>query len=768
MAFKDVGNDSLGEPGDAFDEFNLSLEEKRDSLDYLMMMTDAVINRNVDENSRRRKLMFKQRDFYSGLRDKKEFAYLEDNYGVGSPSAIKFTPLIRNRIDVLVGLLSATEFDYKVTVTDNKSLFLAEQEQSVELLSSLYAGLGKSVKPKKEGEEPTAIDRLIEQAKTETNRKWRNKFLESAVNLIEDYRDCPVANLAMLRSLLFMDLTVVGEAVYRVYSTEKGRKPKPEALIPENAYYTKRRDQMMMNEAMEFVYIRYMSRRDILQKYGHLMGDEEREELMQCSTVKFSETWASNMTVAEYNQQGERDVELAKSSPDRYGIGDDSEVIKVYETEWIGLSEYEIDPNDVREGRVVVGPEKIRKTRIKEHLFRSVRVDDSIYLDMGLVEDAVRHDTDPDKVYLSFNGVRHSDRGGSTYSILWKCKDIQDTHDIMVFHRDNLLANSGVRGLTLEYSAIPEFYGVNEMERALKASKMLKNGLNLVDTTQEGSAAVSGATHGTFDMTVNGESLSAINQTILDLDGEATKVTGVTPAMIGEIQQREAVSNVRVGMNNSSLVLKHLYDEHDVLMKYLLTDLINLSKTTLDDNYRGTYNEGKVIFSIIPKYFSFTNYRIKVVNSSAEKAKLEEAKAIVSAAMNTGAVPVEVGLRIVMMDNPSEIIEYAAEIAEKHGDLSKALEEKNKEMEELTKVVEKAKKEIERLNKVQSDIKQAELQLQKEKHQKDLELKEKDLDSRTDYNDRVLELKDRSLDLEEKQMYMSDNAQQRLVRKDIV
>lgn len=749
-------------------DYEVSEKEKETSLNYLMTMTDNVINRNVNESSDRRLRMFKMRDFYEGERDPKEFAYLEDNYGIGNPSSIRFTPLIRNRIDTLIGLLSTLEFDYTVSIMDDKSLFEAEQERTTAMLKELYKGISNAAKTKQETGRAVPADKLTEEATFESNRKWRNLYIDSAIDYIEDMKECPVIDLKRLRSLIFEDLSVVSEGIYRVKKSEVGRKPKPEALLPENCYYTLRRDQSSINEASEFVYIHYMSKRDVLQKWGHLMTKDEKREVLQMDSLKLSSTLGGYMTPRQFNSVKQTETDSKRrSAMDRYQtFGEDPDVLRIYEVEWKANNEYDYDKKEYKANMLITGPANLQNKRNRQDLYQSVRIGDTVYLNMGKDESATRYDMDPDTVYLTFNGVRHSDRGGEPYSLLWKCKDIQDMHDILLFQRDNLIGSSGVRGITLDMPKIPEFLGEG-MEGLMKVLALIKQGVNVTDSSQEG-ADGTGGTHGTFDNTVNGESLSALNETIRQLDDEATKVTGITPAMMGAIEQREAVSNVKTGITNSSLTLKKLFDEHDRVMKFLLTDSINAARATMKEGFTGSYHNGREIFTIIPKYFSFTNYRIHVVNTSQEKIKLDEAKQLVHEAMATKSVPWDMGLKIVMMNNPSEILELAAEIASKQSNINAQLEQVASENEQLRKELEKAKIELEKVDQQKMNIEEKKLQAIVQRDQGSLQIQQGELERKMVLDETTGALKERQLDLEEQQLYLSSNEQKKEVRNDIV
>jgi len=752
-------------------------EEAKSKADYLILMTDRIIANLVQENSTRRSRMYKMRDFYDGIRDPLEYKYLEDNFGIGNSSEIKFTPLVRNRIDALIGLLSSTEFDFKATITDSDSIYKAEEEKAKAMLEKLIskfkeeAAIAKTTKEVsgKEYTTATPIDKLMLEIEEDTNSNWRNSFVEAAINFIENLKESPEVALRVIRELLFEDFAVVGEAVYRVKPREHGISPRIEALLPENCYYNLRRDQISISESLEFVYVRYLTKGEILQEYGHLMTDDEIKEMLSMDTVKLSGSMLGYHTLTEYAVIDNQDEERSKASMDRnQRFIADQDVIKVYETEWKATNPYNVNSELARNSFVVDGPTPKVIKKQRQDLYRSTRIGDRVYIDAGRVENPTRYKGNPDKTYLSFNGRKFSSRGGSPYSILWKCKDIQDMHDILLFHRDNLLSNSGVRGLTLDFPNIPEFYGADEMERVMKAVAMIKQGVNLTDSSQEGAEAAN-AGHGTFDMTVNGESLEAINKTLEQLDNEATKITGVSNAMLGAIEQREAVSNVKTGIAQSSLVLKNLYDHHDFVMSHLLVDSINATKNTIDEPFTGSHSNGTKIFTILPKHFSFTDFRIQVINSSAEKLKLDAAKNMVMTGVQSGAVPYPVGVDIIFSDSPHKIIETVREESKKQGDMQKKLEEATNQLKQLDAELKKAQGELAAIDQNKIKLDQERLLLDKENSAQKNKYNSDLLAQKKEYDDEILGLKREELEVEREQIYaLGAGSEKGEVRNDIV
>ena len=80
------------------------------------------INRCVSELVYDKTALRKAYNYYHGVRDAEQFKYLEDNFGIGTPTAVTFTPLMKKHIDVLVGEYLELEPEMTVTCKDNDTI----------------------------------------------------------------------------------------------------------------------------------------------------------------------------------------------------------------------------------------------------------------------------------------------------------------------------------------------------------------------------------------------------------------------------------------------------------------------------------------------------------------------------------------------------------------------------------------------------------------------------------------------------------------------
>ena len=90
---------------------------KRDE-NYLIEQADKAISELVFDKTS----LIKAYNYYSGKRDRMQFRHLEENYGLGNPTSITFTPLTRKHIDVLVGEFLTMPIKPKVSCKDKNTI----------------------------------------------------------------------------------------------------------------------------------------------------------------------------------------------------------------------------------------------------------------------------------------------------------------------------------------------------------------------------------------------------------------------------------------------------------------------------------------------------------------------------------------------------------------------------------------------------------------------------------------------------------------------
>ena len=99
----------------------------------LIDKTDSAIAELVHEKSKLQKAY----NYYNGIRDKEQFRYLEENFGIKSPTSVEFTPLIKKHIDALIGEFLGTPIIPKVTCKDSETISKIDREKQLKIYQEI-------------------------------------------------------------------------------------------------------------------------------------------------------------------------------------------------------------------------------------------------------------------------------------------------------------------------------------------------------------------------------------------------------------------------------------------------------------------------------------------------------------------------------------------------------------------------------------------------------------------------------------------------------
>lgn len=239
--------------------------------------------------------------------------------------------------------------------------------------------------------------------------------------------------------------------------------------------------------------------------------------------------------------------------------------------------------------------------------YETIRIGEEIYILRGRNESVIRSVSTPSQCTLSVNGIYFLNRGLKPYSMVLACAHLQDQYDLLNFYRDNLIANSGTVGDWIDYTLIPSKLGADLPERVTKWLAYKKQGTALLDTSQEGRLAAGGAPLNTifngFDDTVKKQAIEAIQVAIDAIEQTTSSITGVFRERLNGIQQRDAVTNVQVGQNNSFIITKQYYHQMDLMVNEILLDCLNEAKIVFKDGLTGTLILGdkyQKVFTALP------------------------------------------------------------------------------------------------------------------------------------------------------------------------
>lgn len=298
----------------------------------------------------------------------------------------------------------------------------------------------------------------------------------------------------------------------------------------------------------------------------------------------------------------------------------------------------------------------------------------------------------------------------------------------------------------MDVAHLPTVLGEDLPERIQKWIAYKKQGLAIFDSSQEG-AQVINQTFSGFDDTVKAPSIQAIQMAIESIEQQASSITGVFREKLGGIQQRDAVSNVKVGVNQSTLLTKQYFHAMDLMYGEVNYDLLNWSKIVYKDGIQGTLilgNRLSKIFTALPEHYTMTDFNIHIQDSSdAAQAKQTMEQAGIEL-VRGGQANASMLIDIALSKNVRELknnIEDAVAQQKAENDqiqqLSQQLQQMQQQAKDMQQQLEQAQQENEKLKKAAEKNSQDKLDIERQK----VEIDRQTMLNQRDYNDKIANVK---------------------------
>lgn len=681
--------------------------------DKLIETTDKIISELVYPKYELQKAY----NYYNGVLDADQYRYIEEQYGIGNPTSVEFIPLIRKHVDALVGEYLGTPIIPKVTCKDSSTISKITREKELTITKELLDFLNKRLSNKliqfmQTGDKGQLKDQSVQDAidklKEDLNDSFVSEYEIAAQNVIQYLMQSRNTDIKNKLKQLFTDLLITGYTFYKVVNQKDN--VNIEALNPLNTFIDKNPESPYVKDSQRAVVRKWLTKNEILNIYGKKLSKKDRDTIEDAWKDAFNTSAYYVRNVQNSGVPSTEGIQADKFVTPGYPTGNkfsyNYRLIPVYEVEWI-----ETDKDFVMQR------------------YRTVRIGQGIYILYGKDENVIRSQDNPTKCTLSINGVYYTNRNSEPYSLVLTCSVLQDKYNILHFFRDNIIANSGTIGDFVDVSVLPKFLGNNLPERLQKWIAYKKSGIAPIDSSQEGSLSAGQAPINTiyngFDDTVKAQAIQAIQIAIDSIEQTTSSITGVFRERLNGIQQRDAVTNVQVSVNNSFTITKQYYQQMDTVVEEVLLDALNLAKIVYRNGLQGTLILGdkyQKVFTALPKYFTLSDYDIHIVTSSDLTKQLEQLKAIIPEFVKVGAIPPDLIMEALTCQSLTDFKIRVKKAFEKQKAENNQLQKLQQESEQLQQQLQEASKQIkEAQTKIQS-LNEAKLKLEAEKNKAEVEL----------------------------------------------
>lgn len=690
-------------------------------------------------------------NYYNGKRDAEQFRYLEENFGIGNPTSVEFIPLIKKHIDALIGEYLGNPIDPKISCKDAETISKITREKELYINNEVFNYLTKKLKNKllsfiQKNDKNPLIDKAIEKEINKLVEDIDDSFISqyeiAAQNVIQYIMQSRQTDIHTKLKCIFLDLLITGYGFYRTKPSSSNTNVVIEELNPLNTFIDKNPESPYIKDSKRAVVRKWLTKSEILSVYGDKMSKEDRDSI--------KELWRDQFDTSSYyirsfsNSDGtpatdgiNAGKELVPGYPSGPYNSYNYRLIPVYEVEWI-----ETDSNFVMQR------------------YSTTRIGESIYILNGKDENVIRSKDNPRYCCLTVNGIYFTNRNGEPYSLMLACASLQDKYDLLHFYRDNLIASSGTVGDWIDVSMIPKFLGVNLPERLEKWQAYKKSGKALIDSSQEGRLGSGQTPMNTifngYDDTIKIQAIQAIQLAIESVEATASSITGVFRERLNGIEQRDAVTNIKIGANNSFIITKQYYQQMDLIVNEMLVDCLNVAKIVYKNGLTGILILGdkrQKIFTALPEHFTLTDFDIHANTTTDTLKDIEYIKQIIPEFIKSGALDPSIIFEAATSKNLTElklkINKTFAKIKEENNQLQQALQK----IEQLEQELKQAQQEIKKYQQQEQQLEEAKLQLEQSKLKLSSEVEWYKAKTERNFKEASIEEQKRRTDVELKQLY---------------
>ena len=184
----------------------------------LIEKTDEAISELVYDKTELQKAY----NYYNGKRDKEQFKYLEDNFGLGSPTAVEFTPLLKKHVDALVGEYLGTPILPKISCKDSGTISNITREKQLQITQGivkfLKEHLNNSILQFIDGKDITdkTIKQQLDKIIQDIDQSFVSQYEIAAQNIIQYIMQSRQTDLITKLRQLLTDLLITGYTFFRV------------------------------------------------------------------------------------------------------------------------------------------------------------------------------------------------------------------------------------------------------------------------------------------------------------------------------------------------------------------------------------------------------------------------------------------------------------------------------------------------------------------------------------------------------------------------
>ena len=683
-------------------------------------------------------------NYYNGKRDKEQFRYLEENFGIGSPTSVEFTPLLKKHVDALVGEFLGTPIIPKISCKDESTISNMNREKQLEITTQIIGFLKQHLNNSllkfinKQDVTDIAIKQQIDKIVDNIDQTFTSQYEIAAQNILQYIMQSRETDFITKLRQLFIDLLVTGYCFFRVKPSFSGTNIDIEVLNPLNTFVDRNPETPYVRNSYRVVVRQWLTKSQIIAKYGKELSKQDLKDLKDNWTDSdqsyYGRSYTDEITIDE-DQEDSDEEEMIPGYPEN--DTNKFNLIPVYDVEWL-----DTDKDFVMQR------------------YNTIRIGEEYYILRGIDKNVIRSQDNPNFCGLSVNGVYFLNRSRQPYSLILKCAHLQDRYDLLHYYRDAIVANSGIKGSIIDISMIPKFLGPDWASRVQKWKAYKKQGDLLIDTSQEGRMEDGNAPLNTifngYDESLPAQVIQAIDLAIQSIEATVSSITGVFRERLNGIEQRDAVSNIKQGVTNSYIITKPIFQQMDLVVCELLLDSLNQAKIVYKNGLTGTIILGdkyQKIFTALPEHFTLTDFDIHVISSTEIMQDMQTIKATLPDLIKSGQVGADIIFEALTSKSLSELKYTVKKAIQKQKEENNQLQQLQQKLEETTQQLQQSQQELQKAQQKAQQLNEQRMQLDQQKIQLEYQVNWYKAQTDRTYKDRQLDIEDQRTKVELAQLH---------------
>ena len=349
-------------------------------------------------------------NYYNGKRDKEQFRYLEENFGIGSPTSVEFTPLLKKHVDALVGEFLGTPIIPKISCKDESTISNMNREKQLEITTQIIGFLKQHLNNSllkfinKQDVTDIAIKQQIDKIVDNIDQTFTSQYEIAAQNILQYIMQSRETDFITKLRQLFIDLLVTGYCFFRVKPSFSGTNIDIEVLNPLNTFVDRNPETPYVRNSYRVVVRQWFTKSQIIAKYGKELSKQDLKDLKDNWTDSdqsyYGRSYTDEITIDE-DQEDSDEEEMIPGYPEN--DTNKFNLIPVYDVEWL-----DTDKDFVMQR------------------YNTIRIGEEYYILRGIDKNVIRSQDNPNFCGLSVNGVYFLNRSRQPYSLILKCAHLQD------------------------------------------------------------------------------------------------------------------------------------------------------------------------------------------------------------------------------------------------------------------------------------------------------------------------------------------------------